>query len=63
MKVPFADCVLDADARTVCRGDATINLSPKAFELLTVLIEHRAARSPKSSYSSESGPMFWGSPH
>ena len=41
MKVRFADCVLDADARRVCRGTAAIHLSPKAFELLTVLIEHR----------------------
>ena len=41
MKVRFADCVLDADARTVCLGDATIHLSPKAFDLLAVLVEHR----------------------
>jgi DNA-binding winged helix-turn-helix (wHTH) protein len=41
VKVRFADCVLDADARSVCRGTAAIHLSPKAFELLTVLIEHR----------------------
>ena len=41
MKIRFADCVLDADARTVCLGDATIHLSPKAFDLLAVLVEHR----------------------
>ena len=41
MKVRFADCVLDADARTVRRGTATIHLSPKAFDFLTVLVEHR----------------------
>src|SRR6185436_20145333 len=35
-----ADCVLDADARTVRRGTAAIHLSPKAFDLLTVLVEH-----------------------
>src|SRR4051812_3679219 len=29
------------DARTVCRETAAIHLSPKAFELLAVLIEHR----------------------
>ena len=40
MKVRFADCVLDADARSVCRGDATIHLSPKAFDFLAVLVEH-----------------------
>jgi DNA-binding winged helix-turn-helix (wHTH) protein len=41
VKVRFADCVLDGNARRVCRGTAAIHLSPKAFELLTVLIEHR----------------------
>jgi DNA-binding winged helix-turn-helix (wHTH) protein len=41
VKVRFADCVLDANARRVCRGTAAIHLSPKAFELLTVLIAHR----------------------
>jgi DNA-binding winged helix-turn-helix (wHTH) protein len=41
VKVRFADCVLDADARTVCLGDATIHLSPKAFDFLAVLVEHR----------------------
>jgi len=41
VKVRFADCVLDADARSVCRGTGAIHLSPKAFELLSVLVEHR----------------------
>jgi DNA-binding winged helix-turn-helix (wHTH) protein len=37
--VQFADYVLDADARTVCRETTAIHLSPKAFELLVALIE------------------------
>lgn len=41
MNVRFADCVLDADARSVCRGTEAVHLSPKAFDLLTVLIAHR----------------------
>jgi DNA-binding winged helix-turn-helix (wHTH) protein len=41
VKVQFADYVLDVDARTVCRETAAIHLSPKAFELLSALIEHR----------------------
>ena len=41
MKVQFADYVLDVDARTVSRETAAIHLSPKAFELLAALIEHR----------------------
>ena len=41
MTIQFADYVLDVDARTVCRDSAAIHLSPKAFELLAALIEHR----------------------
>ena len=41
MKVRFADCVLDVDARTVCRETAAIHLSPKAFDFLAALVEHR----------------------
>ena len=48
MKVQFADCVLDVDARTVCRETAAIHLSPKAFELLAALIEHRGRALSKS---------------
>jgi hypothetical protein len=41
VKVQFADYVLDADARTVCRETAAIHLSPKAFQLRVALIELR----------------------
>jgi len=41
VKVRFGDCLFDAEARTVWRGAARIHLSPKAFEVLTVLIERR----------------------
>jgi len=49
VKIQFADYVLDVDARTVCREAAAIHLSPKAFELLVVLIEHagRALSKPE----------------
>ena len=47
MKVRFADCTLDADARTVRRGTATIHLSPKAFDVLQVLLEARPTVVPK----------------
>jgi len=56
VKVRFADCVLDADARTVCLGDATIHLSPKAFELLTVLIEHRGRALAKAELLAQVWP-------
>jgi hypothetical protein len=39
--VRFADCDLDTDARQFVRGAQEIHLSPKAFELLKVLVEQR----------------------
>lgn len=41
MRLTFADCLLDIDARQLFRGDREVHLSPKAFELLTVLVENR----------------------
>jgi DNA-binding winged helix-turn-helix (wHTH) protein len=41
MRVQFGDCTFDAVRREVRRGDRTAHLSPKAFELLRVLVESR----------------------
>lgn len=41
MHTRFADCMLDVDARTVWRGNRALHLSPKAFDLLAVLVQHR----------------------
>ncbi len=41
MQVRFADCELDTDARQLVRAGQEMHLSPKAFELLKVLVEHR----------------------
>ena len=41
MHVRFADCELDTDARRLVRGGREVHLSPKAFELLKVLVESR----------------------
>ncbi|OLC40853.1 MAG: hypothetical protein AUH43_25690 [Acidobacteria bacterium 13_1_40CM_65_14] len=41
MKVQFADCALDVGARRILRKDREVHLSPKAFELLVVLVERR----------------------
>jgi DNA-binding winged helix-turn-helix (wHTH) protein len=41
MKIRFIDCIVDIDARRVLRGDREVHLSPKAFELLKVLVESR----------------------
>jgi DNA-binding winged helix-turn-helix (wHTH) protein len=37
----FADCTLDVDARTLTRRGGDVHLSPKAFELLRLLVENR----------------------
>jgi DNA-binding winged helix-turn-helix (wHTH) protein len=41
VRVDFADCVFDAGTHEVRRGGAPVALSPKAFELLALLIRHR----------------------
>ena len=41
MRVRFADFHLDTEARQIRRGTRDIHLSPKAFELLKVLVENR----------------------
>src|SRR5713226_1614537 len=41
MRIPFGECVLDADTRQVWRGEKEVHLSPKAFDLLTLLVVSR----------------------
>jgi DNA-binding winged helix-turn-helix (wHTH) protein len=41
MKVQFAEFTLDSDARRLSRGGAEVRVSPKAFDLLRLLIERR----------------------
>ena len=41
MRFTFGDCVLDLDTREVFRGDRSVPLSPKAFELLDLLVRQR----------------------
>jgi DNA-binding winged helix-turn-helix (wHTH) protein len=45
--IRFADCTLDVDARQLVRGGTIAHLPPKAFELLTLLIENRPRVLPK----------------
>jgi DNA-binding winged helix-turn-helix (wHTH) protein len=37
----FGPFVLDTETRQLLRGDAALHLSPKAFDLLGILVEHR----------------------
>ena len=41
MKLRLGELTFDADARQLLRGSVELHLSPKAFDLLRVLIEHR----------------------
>jgi DNA-binding winged helix-turn-helix (wHTH) protein len=41
VKVRFAEFELDTGARRLTRGGAEVHLTPKAFELLTALVERR----------------------
>jgi len=41
VRFTFADCLLDLDTRRLFRGDQEVHLSPKAFELLKVLVQNR----------------------
>lgn len=41
MRVRFGSCVLDSGSREVRRGDAPVHLSPKAFDILEILVARR----------------------
>ncbi len=41
MRIQIGECIFDPVRREVTRGGESVHLSPKAFELLGVLLEHR----------------------
>lgn len=55
MPVRFAEYHLDTDARQLLRGTREVHLSPKAFELLKVLVEKR----PKALSKQELLEKVW----
>ena len=48
MRVSFGPFLLDSDTRELLRADAPVPLSPKAFELLCLLVAHRPKALAKS---------------
>jgi DNA-binding winged helix-turn-helix (wHTH) protein len=48
MRVRFGDCVLDSETRELSRGGATVHVSPKAFDLLLLLLDRRPKAIPKA---------------
>lgn len=48
MRVSFGPCVLDQESRQLLRRDDAVHLSPKAFDLLSILVSHRPKALSKS---------------
>jgi DNA-binding winged helix-turn-helix (wHTH) protein len=55
VRVSFGSFVLDLEARELRSGEAQVALSPKAFELLSVLVAHR----PKAMSKSDLQERLW----
>jgi DNA-binding winged helix-turn-helix (wHTH) protein len=55
MKLQLGELTLDLEARQLVRGAEEIHLSPKAFELLKILVEHR----PRALSKSELHERLW----
>jgi DNA-binding winged helix-turn-helix (wHTH) protein len=55
MRVRFGGFVLDSDTRELLRGDARVPLSPKAFDLLSILVADR----PKAISKSDLQERLW----
>jgi DNA-binding winged helix-turn-helix (wHTH) protein len=54
-RVTFGEFVLDPDTRELLRGNTPVPLSPKAFQLLAVLVENR----PKALSKSDLQERLW----
>lgn len=55
MRVRFGTFVLDAGTRELLNGDAPVSLSPKAFDLLSILVAHQ----PKAMAKSDLLERLW----
>jgi DNA-binding winged helix-turn-helix (wHTH) protein len=55
MRVSFSPYVLDPERRQLLRGDTIVHLSPKAFDLLTILVAQR----PKAVSKSDLLDRLW----
>jgi DNA-binding winged helix-turn-helix (wHTH) protein len=55
VRADFGDFVFDSDARQLTRGGEAVHLTPKAFDLLALLIEQR----PRAVRKSELQDRLW----
>ena len=58
MQVRFDDFMLDTETRQLRHGDAERHLSPKAFELLRVLVENRPRALSKAELHEQDSLVF-----
>lgn len=56
MQLRFGEWLFDADAHRLYRNDAALHLTPKAFDLLRILIEARPRAIPKSELRDQLWP-------
>lgn len=56
MRISFGDCVLDLDRRQLVRAGQEMQLSPKAYELLALLVGERPRSVAKSAIQSRLWP-------
>jgi DNA-binding winged helix-turn-helix (wHTH) protein len=55
MRVRFGDCIFDSDTRELSRSGASVHVSPKAFQLLELLIDQR----PKALSKEQLHDVLW----
>ena len=55
VKLRFGELTFDADTRQLVGADGEVHLSPKAFELLKILVEHR----PRALSKNELHELLW----
>jgi DNA-binding winged helix-turn-helix (wHTH) protein len=55
MRVRFGPYILDSESRELLRGDDMVHLSPKAFELLSILLSNR----PKALSKTDLQDRLW----
>ena len=55
MQIHFGEWRLDSDARQLFRGNEAVHVSPKAFELLRLLVDHR----PRALSKAELHAAIW----
>lgn len=59
MTYRFDECTLDSSTRRLLRGEQEVHLSPKAFDLLTLLVENASRAVPKAELQQKLWPSTY----